>query len=71
MNVRLEYHDSYANSHKFYELVEIGRKTGTVLAKWGRVGARGDEKVYEYHEAQKKLREKLRKGYVKIYGDIY
>jgi predicted DNA-binding WGR domain protein len=71
MNVRLELHDSSVNSHKFYELVEIGRKQGKVLARWGRVGTAGDEMVYDVDQAQKKLHEKLRKGYRRVSGSAY
>lgn len=70
MAVRLEFHSMAVNSHKFYELHEVGRKSGLVLAKWGRVGKAGDEKIYEQGEANKKLREKLRKGYVKVAGGL-
>jgi len=70
MAVRLEFHSMAVNSHKFYELQEVGRKSGLVLAKWGRIGTAGDEKIYDQFEANKKLREKLRKGYKKVYGDF-
>ena len=48
----------------------MGRKTGLVLARWGRLGTAGDEKLYQEAEATKKLREKLRKGYKKVAGDF-
>ena len=66
MHTRLEYHDSSVNSHKFYELQDVGRKTGKVLVRWGRVGTAGEEMIYDYDMAQKKLREKLRKGYEEV-----
>ena len=68
--IRLEFHDSSINSHKFYELADVGRKQDMVLACWGRIGTAGDEKVYQYTEASKKLREKLRKGYRRVSGDF-
>lgn len=60
----LEYHDNATNSHKFYKFQE--QKDGMVLATWGRVGTSGQSMEYSLADAQKKAREKLKKGYVEV-----
>lgn len=75
MTTRLEYHDDYTNSHKYYELIDIGKKTEMVLVRWGRCGSSrndgqdviGGEQIIDYLKAVKKLKEKKNKGYVNVY----
>ena len=52
------------NSDKFYEMVE--QKDGSVVCTWGRTGTAGQSMTYDQATAQKKLREKLNKGYVEV-----
>jgi predicted DNA-binding WGR domain protein len=63
----LELSDPARGSHKFYEVVIEGE---TVTTRFGRIGATGQTKVERYassgealEAAEKKVKEKLRKGY--------
>jgi predicted DNA-binding WGR domain protein len=70
LNIRLELHDRSKNSHKYYMLQDIGKKTGMVLVRWGRCLGRdiiNGEQIIEFAKAMDKLREKRRKGYVDVY----
>ena len=61
--VRLEYLDG---SNKFWELTFIGGKGihgNDYEARWGKVGTSGQSIVYDFFTAQKKLHEKIAKGY--------
>ncbi len=60
----LEFHDSDSNSHKFYKTQE--QADGTFLCTWGRVGTAGQSINYDLPTMQKKLKEKLNKGYVEV-----
>ena len=70
MNIRLEFHDNHQNSHKYYSLTEIGKKTGKVLLRWGRINWPKDiingEQIKTVAEAIKILTAKRRKGYVDV-----
>jgi poly [ADP-ribose] polymerase len=52
---------SEANNNKAYEMYE--QTDGTWLAKWGRVGYRMQEQIYQKSEWDKKYKEKIKKGY--------
>lgn len=54
----LEYHDAAKNSHKFYA---GNPRTGWVM--YGRVGAKGTLKKYDYYKCIDMKYEKLKKGY--------
>lgn len=63
----LELSDPVSGSHKFYEVVVEGV---TVTTRFGRIGTTGQMKIGSYtspeealHLAEKKIREKLNKGY--------
>ncbi|WP_018353103.1 WGR domain-containing protein [Longispora albida] len=63
----LELSEDGGGSHKFYEVVVEG---GTVTIRYGRIGESGQVKTSSFAdltraraEAQKKIREKMRKGY--------
>src|SRR4051812_47623714 len=63
----LELSDPASGSHKFYEVTVVG---ATVIIRFGRIGATGQIKTESYsssegalHAAEKKIREKLNKGY--------
>jgi poly [ADP-ribose] polymerase len=56
------------NNNKFYELVTLA--DGSVRARWGRVGSEGSTTIYPAGSFQKKLNEKLRKGYRVFDGGI-
>lgn len=59
------------SSSKFYNLDDVpGDLRHRVRATWGRIGTRGQSKVYDQHEAREKLREKLGKGYVHAGDDL-
>jgi len=49
------------NHNKVYELID--NENGTCTAKWGRVGAALQECNYPISEFEKKLKEKVKKGY--------
>lgn len=49
------------NNNKFYEMADIG--DGMWRARWGRVGTSGQTKTYDVWEWDRKVNEKLRKGY--------
>jgi predicted DNA-binding WGR domain protein len=69
MDIRLEFHDRHQNSHKYYVLKEIGKKTGMVLIRWGRCLGRdiiNGEQIKTFEEAMKLLKAKRRKGYVDV-----
>jgi predicted DNA-binding WGR domain protein len=62
--IRLEYEDE--SSHKFYELEFTGGPgiyAGDYTATYGRIGTEGQTHRYSRLEAQKKLNEKIAKGY--------
>jgi predicted DNA-binding WGR domain protein len=59
--LRLEYHDDYKNSHKFYEWVTM--TDGTHLVRWGRIDTKGQSQTVTRDEAKKRVDEKIRKGY--------
>lgn len=50
-----------ANNNKFYQLEE--QEDDTFIATYGRVGTRGTTRKYPIHLWDKKIREKLNKGY--------
>jgi poly [ADP-ribose] polymerase len=52
---------SEANNNKAYEMYE--QTDGTWLAKWGRVGYKMQEQIYQKSEWDKKYKEKIKKGY--------
>ena len=56
------------NNNKFYELATLA--DGSVQARWGRVGSDGSTTVYPAGSFEKKLAEKLRKGYQVFTGGI-
>lgn len=65
--IYLELSDPELGNHKFYEIVVDGE---TILTRFGRIGTAGQTKVDRYasaddalREAEKKIKEKLRKGY--------
>jgi len=59
-------YENHQDGHnKFWEL---RRKGGKLVATWGKIGSSADggggpEKVYDDLEAEKVVREKLKKGY--------
>lgn len=55
--------DTIDNNNKFYELTELS--DGRVQARYGRIGATEQTRVYPPGNFDKKLNEKLRKGYVR------
>lgn len=64
----LEFSEIASNSHKFYEVIV---KSTEVSIRFGRIGEQGQTQTKIYttseqaqREAEKKIREKLRKGYV-------
>lgn len=59
---RYEYTD--AKSNKFWQLEESS--DGLYRATWGRIGADGQSTEYDRGTAEKKVREKLAKGYVLV-----
>ena len=59
---RYEFHDE--KSHKYWDLSED--PIGDLIATWGRIGADGQRTFYTYEQGEKKAREKLAKGYVKV-----
>lgn len=62
--IRLEYTDE--SSDKFWELTAIhgaGIEAMDYIATYGKIGTKGQTHRYSFAEAQKKLREKLAKGY--------
>jgi len=63
-SAHLEYHDNGSNSHKFYKMQE--QKDGWFLCTWGRVGTAGQSTTYDLPTAQKKLQEKMKKGYEEV-----
>jgi predicted DNA-binding WGR domain protein len=61
-HIRLEYSDD--KSDKFWELTFCGGIHGTdYTARWGRCGSAGQTTSYSIFEANKKLAEKISKGY--------
>lgn len=55
------------NNNKFYELSKL--PDGTTLARWGRIGAGAQSRVYPGHSSfRAKHAEKLAKGYVEFAG---
>lgn len=63
---RLEYHGG--TSHKFWHLRQNGH--GGFIATWGRCGTSGNETHYNEHEALKKFREKIAKGYERVHANL-
>jgi predicted DNA-binding WGR domain protein len=62
--VRLEYTEG--SSSKFWELKFIGGKGihgNDYEARWGKIGTSGQSMTYDFLTAQKKLIEKIAKGY--------
>jgi predicted DNA-binding WGR domain protein len=62
--IRLEYTDE--SSDKFWELTPVhgvGIEAMDYIATYGKIGAKGQSHKYSFLEAQKKLREKIAKGY--------
>ncbi|MGA1263386.1 MAG: WGR domain-containing protein [Prochlorothrix sp.] len=66
----LEFFDPSQNSHKFYEVTVVG---STLTVRYGRVSTVGSTQVKTYAsaaaaqaDAQKKIREKQRKGYQEV-----
>lgn len=57
--IRLEYSDEKSN--KFWELY---KNSSGYMASWGKIGAKPQSIQYDHNTAQKKLHEKLAKGYV-------
>lgn len=55
------------NSNKFYNMHDNGNGTFTVT--WGRVGTDGKDTVYDIYDWDKKLNEKLKKGYKDVTGN--
>lgn len=64
-----EYHDEENNSHKYYEIARSG-VPGRFVLRWGRIGAKPQEKGCDEHEAVAKAREKLTKGYKLVRGEV-
>jgi len=65
---RYEYIDPAANSHKFWHIV-LDKDKMVCHATWGRIGNNSPPATqYDIDKAAKKIKEKLRKGYVKVNG---
>lgn len=63
---RYEYSDETSN--KFWKIVE-SKRPGHYEATWGRIGTAGQgQTVYEAIQAQKKINEKISKGYLLVGG---
>lgn len=58
--IYLTYIDESENSKKFYLLQ---RQRDFFVATWGKIGTSGQNKSYSLEEANKKLAEKIAKGY--------
>jgi len=66
---RYEYHDDDKNSHKFWSC-HFNERHKTYTTSWGRVGARAQIKQgLTEAEVNKKIAEKVSKGYVKVHDD--
>lgn len=60
--------NAVGNNNKFYELSKL--PDGTTLARWGRIGAGAQSRIYPGHSSfRSKRAEKLAKGYVEFGGD--
>jgi len=56
------------NHRKFWHIV-LDQSKGMVIATWGRIGNRSPSpKEYTIEQAEKKVKEKLKKGYKKVKG---
>jgi len=65
---RYECIDPSKNHNKFWHIV-VDRTNNKVYATWGRIGNRSPTpKEYTIAQAEKKVREKIKKGYVKRDG---
>ena len=65
---RYELIDPTKNHRKFWHIVYDQSKQ-VCIATWGRIGNRSPEpKEYTVAEAQKKIQQKLKKGYEKVDG---
>ena len=60
--IRLEMTEG--NSNKYWEVTK--RKDGNYLASWGRIGTIGQTKIYSKYDIDKKIDEKLKKGYEEV-----
>jgi len=60
-DVYLEFHDASANSHKFYRVEYSAGDMATIT--WGRIGTEGQSQRKTASEANRKVNEKLAKGY--------
>ena len=65
----LEYHSDAENSHKFWQITEIGNNQ--VEVRWGRIGSVGQAQIISKVEAEKRYSEKLNKGYELVDSDIF
>lgn len=65
---RYEYHCNEENSHKYWWLI-YDKSTRTYIAAYGRVRAKAQTTEYVGDAvAMKKVKEKIKKGYVKLEG---
>ena len=65
---RYEMKNPSTNTNKFWWVV-YDRSKQVVICTWGRIGNQSPPpKEYTVAEAEKKIREKLKKGYVKVSG---
>ncbi len=68
---RYECHDNYENAHKFYEVhVNLDAvsewEDDAFEVSYGGIGKKPKYFYYSYNEIEKKIREKLNKGYEKV-----
>jgi len=69
---RYEFTENYigdrSGSHKFWHIV-LDMSTQTYICTWGRIGEHSPDPVtYDAKKAMTKIKEKIKKGYLKVKG---